>query len=163
MRFKPYLRNDGPKVPDSKQLETIERINRHAQQYFAGKYTHLDIEFIWGVCYIDAYNDPAVRTEDLPPCSSKAYRDYLKDHQDSVTYLCRLIYTGHRNRRRLDLWGFELYCYRSEKYEPIRLTTGRCAGTLEETFDIAAELYLNADHPIMARLTQQIGFSKHLS
>jgi hypothetical protein len=42
----------------------IKRINRHAQKHFAGKYTHLDIEFIWGVCYIDAYNDPAVRTEE---------------------------------------------------------------------------------------------------
>lgn len=129
------------------QSAVTKRIRRHAQKHFAGKYTHLEIEFIWGVCYIDAYNDPAVRTEDLPPCPSRAYDQYLKEHQETVIYLCRLIYMGNRKG-----WGFDLFRYSSERYEPTFLPTGRMIGTPELTFHTAAQLYLNDSDSLTALL-----------
>jgi hypothetical protein len=53
------------------------------------------------------------------------------------THLCRLGYI-----RRADLWAFAFFKYSDEKYEPSFLPSGAFAGTPEEAFDCAAQVYL---------------------
>ena len=53
------------------------------------------------------------------------------------THLCRLGYLGSPDR-----WEFAFFKYSDEKYEPSFLHSGEFAGTPEEAFDCAAQVYL---------------------
>lgn len=123
-------------IPEPLRESTEKRIQAHAQQHFAGKYTKLEIRFHGQLCYIDCYMEPS-----LPP-GWKAWiknpKKYLEEQKDIATQLCRLRYLGEK-----DCWGFELFTYSNERYEPSLLPTGDWRGTPEEAFDVAATLYLS--------------------
>ena len=66
-----------------------------------------------------------------------AYIDAAVDDEDGDLQLCRLKDTGHP-----EMWGFALFTYSNERYEPNILPTGLPFGTPEDAFDCAAGLYL---------------------
>lgn len=132
--------------PRSKESQSIppaicnklpSSILNYAKKHFAGKFTHINVYFKGALCYIDAYCDPAVRTEDLPPPDSDEYHETLKSHEDKVTHLCRLRYLGVSGK-----WGFDFYNYSHERYQPSVFPTGLPTGKPEEAFHLAASLYL---------------------
>lgn len=124
-------------VPDIVRWELPDRILSYAKKHFSGKFTHIDVRFRGALCYLDAYCDPAVRSDELPRSDTPEYRAYLKAHEDKVTHLCRLRYLGSR-----DSWGFDFFTYSSNKYEPSIFLSGLPTGTPEDAFDIAASVYL---------------------
>lgn len=126
-------------IPDTIRWELRGRIQEYAKKHFKGKYTHIDVRFRGALCYLDAYCDPCVRSEALPRLDTREYREYLKTHENKVTYLCRLRYLGSR-----DDWGFDFFTYSSNKYEPSVFLSGLPTGTPEDAFDIAASAYLSS-------------------
>lgn len=132
------FRSAEPKsIPDAVRWELPGRILSYAKKHFKGKYTHIDVRFRGALCYLDAYCDPSVRSEELPRPDTREYREYLKSHEDKVTHLCRLRYLGSQ-----DEWGFDFFTYSSEKYEPSVFLDGCPTGSPEEAFHLAANLYL---------------------
>lgn len=128
---------ESQSIPDLLRWELPGRIQSYAKKHFRGKFTHIDVRFRGALCYIDAYSDPAVRSEELPPIDTRQYRDYLKTHDDKVTHLCRIRYLGSTNQ-----WELDFFAYSSEKYEPSVFLSGRPTGTPEEAFHLAANIYL---------------------
>src|ERR671934_1318334 len=57
----------GNRIPEPVKLRTEQRIRRYAEEYFAGRYTRLDIRFRGQFCYIDAYMEPEPLGPDWPP------------------------------------------------------------------------------------------------
>ena len=126
-------------IPDTVRWEIPGRILSYAKKHFKGKFTHIDVRFRGVLCYLDAYCDPAVRSEELPRPDTREYREYLQAHEDKVTHLCRLRYLGSR-----DNWGFDFYTYSSNRYQPSVFLSGSPTGTPEDAFDIAATMYLSS-------------------
>jgi hypothetical protein len=132
--------NKEPKsIPDSIRRELPGRIVSYAKKHFKGKFTHMDVRFRGTFCYVDAYCDLSVRSEELPRPDTREYREFLKTHEDKVTHLCRLRYLGSR-----DNWGFDFFAYSSMKYEPSVFLSGLPTGTPEDAFDLAASIYLSS-------------------
>jgi len=126
-------------IPDVVRRELPGRILSYAKKHFKGKFTHIDVRFRGGLCYLDAYCDQSVRAEALPRPDTREYREFLKLHEDKVTHLCRLRYLDSR-----DNWGFDFFTYSSNKYEPSVFLSGLPTGTPEDAFDIAASVYLSS-------------------
>lgn len=126
-------------IPDTVRRELPGRILSYAKKHFKGKFTHIDVRFRGTLCYLDAYSDPSVRSEELPRSNTPEYREYMKAHEDKVTHLCRLRYLGSR-----DSWGFDFYTYSSNTYTPSVFLSGLPTGTPEDAFDIAANVYLSS-------------------
>jgi len=124
-------------IPDIVQGKLATRILSYAKKHFRGQFTHIDLRFRGALCYIDAYCDPEVRSEELPQPATPEYRELLKRHVDKVIHLCRLRYIGSP-----DNWGFDFFAYSSEKYEPSVFPSGLPTGAPEEAFDLAATMYL---------------------
>jgi hypothetical protein len=66
-----------------------------------------------------------------------AYIDAAVEDEGDELHLCRLKDTGHP-----EMWGFALFTYSNERYEPNILPTGLPFGTPEDALDCAAGLYL---------------------
>jgi hypothetical protein len=128
---------ESQSIPPAICSKLPKSILSYAKKHFAGQFTHIDIYFRGALCYIDAYCDPAVRSEDLSRLDSDEYRKTLKMHEDKVTHLCRLRYLGSSGK-----WGFDFYNYSNERYQPSVFPTGLPTGTPEEAFDLTASLYL---------------------
>lgn len=123
-------------IPEALQKSTAERIRVYAQKHFAGKYTELDIRFDGQLCYVDCYEEPK-----LPPGRNAWIDDpeqYLARLRCTPIQLCRLQYLGNANR-----WGFEIFSYSSEQYEPNVFPSGNWQGAPEQAFALAARLYLS--------------------
>ena len=115
-------------IPAVVQARTTQRILKHAQEHYAGKFIHIEVRFRGQFCYIDAHLD----AEPSPPPE-----ETMAAEADRPTHLCRLAYSGHE-----DSWGFAFYTSAGEKYEPSCLLTGSFFGTPEEAFDTSS-VYLN--------------------
>lgn len=124
-------------IPNLVRDNLSERILSYAKKHFRGKFTHIALHFRGALCCIDAYSDPAIRSEDLPPTGTREYREVLKMYDNNVTHLCRLRYFGSSDR-----WGFDFYSYSSGKYESSVFPSGLPTGTPEDAFDLAAGMYL---------------------
>lgn len=124
-------------IPQVVRWEMPGRIYSYAKKHFKGKFTHIDLRFRGDFCYIDAYCDPAVRSEELPHSETREYRKFIKQHQDKVIPMCRLRYIG-----KSDHWEFDFFACSSEKYEPCVFRDGRHTGPPEEAFHLAANIYL---------------------
>ena len=127
----------GVKVPDAVKRRTEARIRRYAEEYFAGRYTRLEIRFRGQFCYIDAYTEPE-DTPGWPPADWPETREeYLERLRSTPTHLCRLRYFGDEEG-----WGFAFYKYSDDKYELAMFPSGDFYGTPEEAFETAAGVYL---------------------
>jgi hypothetical protein len=128
----------GVKIPESVQPRIRERILKHAEQNYAGKYNRIDVRFRGVFCYIDAYTEPHVPEEGYnielfgEPRAARIAR-----LRNFPTHLCRLRYFGKDDR-----WSMAFYTYSHEKYEPCYFDNGTWEGTPEEAFDTSA-VYLD--------------------
>ena len=137
LRYATRSAQEPKSIPDTVRREFAARILSYAKKHFRGQFTHIDVHFRDALCYLDAYCDPAVRSEDLPQSGTPEHREFLKRHEDKAIQLCRLRYLGSS-----DKWGFDFFSYSSEKYEPSVFPSGLPTGTPEEAFDLAATMYL---------------------
>jgi hypothetical protein len=138
LQYAPRSTKQSKSIPEIIRREMPGRILSYAKKHFKGKFTHIDVHFRGDLCYLDAYCDPAVRSEALPLSDTRGIREYLKAHADKVMHLCRLRYLGSR-----DAWGFDFFAHSSNRYEPSVFFTGLPTGTPEDAFDLAAGLYLS--------------------
>ena len=122
----------GVKIPPAVQERTRQRILKHAEKHYAGKYSRLDLRFRGQFCYIDAYKEPDVPPNSyLPPGMTRA--EYVERQRNTPIHLCRLRYFGKE-----DEWTLAFYTYSHEKYEPCVFSSGGWHGTPEEALDIGA-------------------------
>jgi hypothetical protein len=128
----------GVKIPEAVKRRTETRLQRFAEQHFAGRYLRLDIRFRGQFCYVDAYTDPEPPGENWPPPNWHETREQMLERlRNTPTHLCRLRFFG-----REDEWGFAFYTYSHERYELSMYPSGEFLGTPEEAFRVSAELYL---------------------
>ena len=128
----------GVKIPEGVKARTKERILRHAEDHFAGKYTRLDIRFRSQFCYVDAFTEPSVTPGWPPPDHYETREEFLDRLRNTPIHLCRLRYFGDE-----DQWAFAFYAYSSETYELCILPSGEFYGKPEEAFDAAGQSYLS--------------------
>jgi hypothetical protein len=127
----------GVTIPEPVKRRTEARINRHAEQHVAGRYTRLAIRFRGQFCYVDAFTEPEPPTPDWPPADWPETRDeYMERLRNTPTHLCRLRYFGDEER-----WGFAFYTYSNERYELAVFPSGEFLGPPEDAFDVSA-MYL---------------------
>ena len=123
----------GVKIPERVRQRIRQRILSYAEQYYAGKYTRLDIRFRGQLCYIDAYTEPHVAPDFPPPGWPESREEHIERLRKTPTHLCRLRYFGNEDR-----WSMAFYTYSHEKYEPCFFDSGSDHGTPEEAFKIGA-------------------------
>ena len=136
--FAPH--SGGSKIPPDLQLSTHARIERYAEQHYAGLYTRIDVRFRGALCYIDAFTEPAQPSRDQLRSLGESIEGYLARLRETPTRLCRLRYFAGR-----DLWSVALYSYSSERFEPCILPTGEYCGNPEECFALGASFYLTRE------------------
>ena len=128
----------GKRIPEAVRWQTEERLQRYAEQHFAGRYTRLDIRFRGQFCYVDAFTEPQPPTASWPPADWPETREqYVERLRNTPTHLCRLRYFGDEER-----WGFAFYTYSNERYELAVFPSGEFFGPPEDAFRVSAELYL---------------------
>lgn len=111
------------------QNRISERILRHADENYHGRYRRLALRFKGAFCYVDAYLDASHSEQHESPNDDV--------HGEALTHLCRLRYHGNEDR-----WSFAFFAYSSMKYETSVLNNGSFYGTPEEAFDTSA-VYLD--------------------
>jgi hypothetical protein len=127
----------GKKIPPTIQIDVERRIRKIAEEYFSDRYTRLEIRFRNQFCYIDAYTEPSVSENWLPPDWSETRDEFLERMRNTPTHLCRLRYFGD------DRWGFAFFAYSSDKYELSMFPSGEFLGTPEDAFTVSAQAYLS--------------------
>lgn len=132
MPWIPDPNHGGIKIPEAVKQRTTARLETHAAEHYAGKYTKLDIRYRKQFCYIDAYTEPYI-SEDFTPPSFSSHEEYVEHVRNIPVHLGRLRYFGDENA-----WGYAFYKYSDEKYELCILTNGDFYGTPEEAFDTGA-------------------------
>jgi hypothetical protein len=123
----------GVKISPAVRTRVTERINRHAEAHYAGKYTRLDIRFKGTFCYIDAYTEPDEPGPGLLKITGETREEYLERVRATPTHLCRLRYFGREEE-----WGVAFYTYSNDRYELSVFPTGSFYGTVEDAFEIGA-------------------------
>jgi hypothetical protein len=128
----------GTKIPPAVRQRTAERIEKHAQKNYAGKFSRLDIRFRGALCYIDAFTEPEKPDKALLKITGETAEQYLERLRNNPLHLCRIRYFGDENR-----WSLAFYTYSNERYEPCFFHDNDDHGTPEEAFDVGA-VYLSA-------------------
>lgn len=126
----------GKKIPPEVRSRVAERIERYAEEHYAGRYTRLGIRFRGQFCYIDAFTEPDEPSEQLLELRGETRDEYLELMRNLPTHLCRLRYFGDE-----DSWGVSFYTYSHMRYELSVFPSGKFYGTPEDAFDVGA-LYL---------------------
>lgn len=129
----------GVKIQPAVRARVTERINRHAQARYAGKFARMDIRFRGVFCYIDAYTEPEEPSAELLKITGETREHYLERMRAMPTHLCRLRYFGDE-----EAWGLAFYTYSNERYEFCVFHSGSFFGPVEEGFDVGA-VYLRGD------------------
>jgi hypothetical protein len=130
----------GVKIPPAVRTRIAERINRHAQARYAGKFARLDIRFHGVFCYIDAYTEPEEPSAELLKITGETREHYLERLRAAPIHLCRLRYFSDE-----EAWGLAFYTYSNERYELcVFPSSGSFLGPVEEGFDVGA-VYLHGD------------------
>ncbi len=127
----------GIKIPPPVRQRTEDRIKKHAQSKYAGKFTRLDIRFRGALCYIDAFTEPDEPSKGILEATGETREQFLERLRNTPHHLCRLRYFGDENR-----WTLAFYTYSNERYEPCVFHDGTFHGTPEEAFDVGA-VYLH--------------------
>ena len=126
----------GTKISDSVKLRTEARIQKYAEENFAGKYTRIEVRFRSHFCYIDAYTEPVLAPGWPPADWPETREEFIERMRNMPTHLCRLRYFGDE-----ESWGFAFFAYSSEKYELSVFPNGEFRGTPEDAFQ-ASGMYL---------------------
>ena len=121
----------GVKILDTLKRETERRIRAHAEKYYAGTFTRLEVRFRGALCYIDASQEPGPDSRPLPR-SGESLEEYRERQRTFPHHLCRLCYCGREE------WSVAFYTYSHMKYEPSVFGNGTFFGTPEEGFDVGA-------------------------
>lgn len=132
--FSPHL--GGRKVPPTVQEVVRQRILKHAEKKYAGKFSRIDVRFRGALCYIDAYQEPVVGRKHPTASLGETRQEFIERLRNTPTHLCRL---RHFN---IDRWSLAFYTYSHERYEPCLFPNGEWFGTPEEGFDVGA-VYLD--------------------
>jgi hypothetical protein len=122
----------GRKIPPGTQCVVRERILKHAERNYAGKYTRIDVRFRGALCYIDAYREPHVGKDDPPACLGETREEFVERLRKTPKHLCRMRHFD------IDRWSLAFYTYSYERYEPCVFPNGEWFGTPEEAFDVGA-------------------------
>ncbi|MDM8567657.1 hypothetical protein QUF74_18670 [Candidatus Halobeggiatoa sp. HSG11] len=122
----------GIKIPNNVKEQTKDRILKHAEKFYDGKYERLNIRFRKQFCYIDAYVMPHIPDNFSPSDFSETREEYIERVSNFPLHLCRIRYFDE------DKWSLAFYKYSNEKYEPCMFDNGSFHGTPEEAFDIGA-------------------------
>ena len=122
----------GTAIPAEKRVLVAERIEKHAQKLYAGKFTSLNIRFRGALCYIDAYTAP---TQILDTAATKAKQLLTANEPPELVHLCRLRHFS------LDRWSLAFFSYSDDRYHPCAINDGKIFGTPEGAFDVGA-IYL---------------------
>ncbi len=135
--FDPH--SGGKTIPQPVRSRVENRVNKYAEEHYAGRYTRLDVRFRGQFCYIDAYTEPEPLGPNWPPPHWPETRDeYQERLRNTPVHLGRLRYFGDEER-----WSFAFYTYSNEKYEPAFVRdTGDFFGTPEQCFETGA-MYLS--------------------
>ncbi len=128
----------GRKIPDSIKPRVRDRILKHAEKHYAGKYNKIDVRFRNQFCYIDAYLEPNV-PENFDPelYGGKSREERIEFMRNQPTYLCRIRFFGDKEE-----WSMAYYSYGKMNYDPCFFNDGSWFGTPEEAFDASA-MYLD--------------------
>lgn len=106
------------------------RLEQHVRTHWKDRCRGVVVRFRGAFAYVDAF-----------PLSRQFMPETTPEEQAQIeampTHLCRLGYLG-----RADYWAFAFFKYSDERYEPSFLPSGEFAGTPEEAFDCAAQVYL---------------------
>jgi len=130
----------GKPIPEVVRQRTTQRLERYAEQHFAGLYARLEIRFRGQFCYVDAYTEPHLPPNWPPPDFPETREEALERLRQTPTHLCRLRYRGEE-----DHWGFAFYTYSAEHYELSVFPNGEYFGPPEDAFQVSAQLYLTGD------------------
>jgi len=119
-----------PGISEYTRAALCRRLERHALEHWGGHCRAIDVRFRGTFAYVDAFRASNWHSPDTPA-------DVRAQIDATPTHLCRLGYTGSADR-----WSFAFYKYSDEAYEQSILPSGAFAGTPEEAFDCAAQVYL---------------------
>lgn len=117
-------------IPLNVQEALRRRLRQHAENAWKHRCREVVVRFRGAFAYVDAFP----LHNQVMPGTTPEERARI---EATPTHLCRLGYLG-----RADLWAFAFFKYSDEKYEPSFLPSGEFAGTPEEAFDCAAQVYL---------------------
>jgi hypothetical protein len=123
----------GSRIPPSLQEETRQRILKHAESHYAGRFTRLDIRFRGAFCYIDAYMEPEPPTKRLLDSLGETEAQYYARLRDTPTHLCRLRYFAGQDR-----WSIAFYTTVTNATSLPSFRAENGSGTPEEGFDLGA-------------------------
>ena len=102
----------GKSIPPGIRERTERRILDYAAKHYSGKFIRIDVRFHGALCYIDAYVEPDVPRESVPP-AGQTRSEWIEGLRNTPIHLCRIRYFGNEDR-----WSFAWYTYAHEKYEP---------------------------------------------
>ncbi len=88
----------GQKIPARIKSIITNRIERHAQKHYAGKYNRIDVRFRSHFCYIDAYTEPWAPENYDPKLFNETKEAHLERLRNTPTHPCRLRYNGDIER-----------------------------------------------------------------
>lgn len=125
-------RTGGLPIPERLQGTIRDRILKHAEKNYAGKYTRIDVRFHGKFCYIDAYTEPFVPENYDPNLYGESREEHIERLRNIPFHLCRLRFFD------IERWSLDFYTYSNEKYEPCIFDNGSFTGTVEEAFDTSA-------------------------
>ncbi len=128
--FNPHA--GGVKISSVVQMEVRERLQHHAANHYAGRYTRLEIRFRGAFCYMDVYREPRPPDKGLLRITGETEQDYRERVGGTPIHLGRLRFFGR------DRWSYCFFTYSNERYGPAVFPTGEWFGTPEEAFDIGA-------------------------
>lgn len=123
----------GCRIPKHKQEPIRQRILKHAEAHYGGKYTRIEVRFRGKHCYIDAYVEPDVPKSRKGPFPDETREEYVERLRNTPLHLCRLLYHGNE-----DAWSVAFYTYSQEKYERSMFPNGTDTGPPEDAFDVGA-------------------------
>ena len=84
----------GRKVPTTVQEVVRQRILQQANKNYAGKFSRIDVRFRGALCYIDAYQEPAVGREHPTASLGETRQEFIERLRHTPTHLCRLRHFG---------------------------------------------------------------------
>jgi hypothetical protein len=84
------------------------------------------------MCYIDAYKEPPLESEELARICRVPLAEYVEGFRNTPTHLVRLSYFD------LERWSLAFFTYSNEEYSPCVYPNGESFGTVEQAFDVGA-------------------------
>ncbi len=127
----------GTKIPDATKKTVEQQITEYANKHCDGNFIRLKFRYRSQFCYVDAYIEPSVSDDFIPPDSSQTRDEFLEKHRNTPMQICRL---RHFSK---DSWSTAYFSYASMKFESTMLEDGSFTGTPEQCFEASAMLLMS--------------------